>query len=125
MASTSVDTSAHGLEFDVIGASPAWGRVGTLACRRAAHLGVDASLLISIAADGPAFADYFGGSNMSQQTFRDLFGDPELWGNHISDGEDGMPDMDGAKIVDVFSAGNQVAAPFLTRTRIRIEARRS
>jgi hypothetical protein len=46
---------------------------------------------------------------MSAITVRDLFGDPEAWDNHISDGVDGMPHLNGAKIVDVFVSGNQVA----------------
>ena len=46
---------------------------------------------------------------MSERNIRDLFGDPEGWENHISDGVDGMPDMNGATILDVFVSGNQVA----------------
>jgi hypothetical protein len=46
---------------------------------------------------------------MSSQTIRDLFGDPERWPNHFSNAEDGEPDMNGAKIVDVFVSGEQIA----------------
>ena len=45
---------------------------------------------------------------MDGKTIRDLFGEPEAWTNHFSDGENAM-DMDGAIIVDVFVSGNQVA----------------
>ena len=46
---------------------------------------------------------------MSLRSLRDLFGDPEGWENHISDGVDDMPDMKEATILDVFVSGNQVA----------------
>ena len=57
---------------------------------------------------------------MNAKTVRDLFGEPEAWDNHISDGADGMPDMDGARIVDVFVSGNQVA--IYTRSDDGVEA---
>jgi hypothetical protein len=59
-------------------------------------------------------------AEMDAITIRDLFGEPEAWGNHISDGLDGMPDMDGARIVDVFVSGNQVA--IYTRNDDGVEA---
>jgi hypothetical protein len=46
---------------------------------------------------------------MKVSTVRDLLGEPTSWGNHISDGTDDMPPMDGATILDVFSSGRQLS----------------
>ena len=57
---------------------------------------------------------------MRINTIRDVLGEPSTWDNHISDGFDGKPDMNGATILDVFVSGNQLA--LYTRSAAGVEA---
>jgi hypothetical protein len=59
-------------------------------------------------------------THLKLNTVRDVLGEPSSWDNHISDGFEGKPDMDGATILDVFVSGNQLA--LYTRNAVGVEA---
>lgn len=45
---------------------------------------------------------------MSETMIQDVLGEPESWGNCVSDQLVGLPDMQGATIVDVFVSRNEL-----------------
>ena len=46
---------------------------------------------------------------MAKRTVRDVIGEPHSWLNCVSDEQEAKPAVSGARIVDVFSAANEIS----------------